>query len=357
MRSAFKEPSAHREPSAYREPSIDKVGLTRPRNLQPDGISLSRLNLNLLPSLKALLDTRSVTDAAKLLCVTQPTMSRNLAQLRESLCDPILVRSCNRTELSDLARDIHPQVNRLVVEAATIFENASFDPQTTSRHFRIAGSYAIVEKVMPQVLCDLRQQAPNLTFDIELLSEHVIEKLHRGEIDLAIGYSGLPPAGLRSQEVMRCRLACMMSVDHPLAKRIFTIEELKDYPHLMQKAGCGMSAQVKAFYERIGIVPRMSISSLAAAKTIVAGSDYICFHAPIREAIEEGLVIRQIPDDIVEVDHRIVWPEYWNANRSHRWLRDYLFQSVCRTLEDNTEVGHVVVSRQTRIDKTVKYCK
>ncbi|WP_165767360.1 LysR family transcriptional regulator [Parendozoicomonas haliclonae] len=313
---------------------------------QLDGLSLSRLNLNLLPSLKALLDTRSVTDAAKLLCVTQPTMSRNLAQLRENLCDPILVRSCNRTELSELAKSIHPSVNHLVIEAATIFENASFDPQTTCRHFRIAGSYAVVEKILPGVLCELRKLAPNFTFDVELLNEHVIEKLHRGEIDLALGYSGQPPSGLRSQEIMRCRLACMMSATHPLADRIFTLEELTEYPHLMQKGGCGMSSQVKSFYERIGIEPQMSISSFCAAKSVVAGSDYICLHTPIKEVASEGLVLRELPDEVVEIDHRMVWPEYWNANRSHRWLRDHLFQSLRRFVERNDEPGYTVLHRQ-----------
>ena len=296
-------------------------------------ISLNRLNLNLLPSLKALLDTRSVTEAARQLCVTQPTMSRNLAQLRENMCDPLLVRSGNRTTLSELAEAIHPRVNRLVVEAATIFENATFDPLTTSRHYRIAGNYIAVEKILPQAICELRQLAPNFTFDIELLNEHAIEKLHSGEIDLAIGYSGLPPAGLRSQEVMRYRLACLMRADHPLADRVFTMEELKEFPHMVQTSGCMMAPQVQDFYKRVGIQPRMSSPSFAATKSILAGSDFICFHTPLNEVVDERLVVREIPDESPEVEHRIVWPEYWNANRSHRWLRDQLYQCVGRVLE------------------------
>ncbi len=299
-----------------------------------DNISLSRLHLSLLPSLKALLDTCSVTSAAQLLCVTQPTMSRNLAQLRESLCDPILVRSAGRTELSERAKEIHSQVNRLVVDAATIFENASFDPQTTNRHFHIIGNHVMVEQILPQVLCELREVAPNFTFDVDLLNDHTLKKLQRGEVDLAVGMSGQPAAGVRSHEFLRSRLACMMSATHPLAQRTFTMEELHDYPILLLKSGFCTALPIQAFYEEEGFVPRMTISSISAALTILAGSDYICFHASVYQQLDERLVIRSIPDKQIEVDSRIAWPEYWNANRSHRWLRDYIFQSMQRIFTD-----------------------
>ncbi|MGY0216992.1 LysR family transcriptional regulator [Endozoicomonadaceae bacterium StTr2] len=319
-----------------------KTGTRNPYSAQvspiDENISLSRLNLNLLPSLKALLDTRSVTEAARQLCVTQPTMSRNLASLRENLCDPLLIRAGNTTTLSELAQAIHPSINRLVVEAATIFENSTFDPSTTSRHFRIAGGYVTVQEILPQALCELRTLAPNFTFELELLDEHTLEKLHNGEIDLAVGYSGMPPAGLRSQEFVRYRLACLMSVDHPLANRALTMEDLRQYPHLVQTSGCSMAPQVQDFYARHSIEPKLSSPSFGATRSILAGSDYLTFCTPLKSMLDDRLVVRQIPDNPPEVEHRIVWPDYWNANRAHRWLRDMIFQCTNQILEDRYNV-------------------
>ena len=51
---------------------------------------LSRLDLNLLVSLQALLEERSVTKAAQRLFITQPAMSRVLQRLRVQLGDPLL---------------------------------------------------------------------------------------------------------------------------------------------------------------------------------------------------------------------------------------------------------------------------
>ena len=52
-----------------------------------------RPELRLLTSLEALLETRSVSQAADRLGVSQPAMSRTLARLRDQLGDPLLVRS------------------------------------------------------------------------------------------------------------------------------------------------------------------------------------------------------------------------------------------------------------------------
>ena len=51
---------------------------------------LSRLDLNLLVSLQALLEEKSVTKAAERLFITQPAMSRVLQRLRDQLDDPLL---------------------------------------------------------------------------------------------------------------------------------------------------------------------------------------------------------------------------------------------------------------------------
>ena len=48
-------------------------------------------NLNLLTTLKVLLETRHVGRAAEQLCLSQPSISKQLAQLRRDFADPLLV--------------------------------------------------------------------------------------------------------------------------------------------------------------------------------------------------------------------------------------------------------------------------
>jgi DNA-binding transcriptional LysR family regulator len=58
------------------------------------------VNLNLLYSLKALLETRNLTHAAGRLGLAQSAMSRHLVQLRNEFQDPLLVREQGHSTLN-----------------------------------------------------------------------------------------------------------------------------------------------------------------------------------------------------------------------------------------------------------------
>jgi DNA-binding transcriptional LysR family regulator len=51
-----------------------------------------KANLNLLPTLKVLLETRNISRAAELLNLSQPSISKQLGQLRSEFGDELLVR-------------------------------------------------------------------------------------------------------------------------------------------------------------------------------------------------------------------------------------------------------------------------
>src|SRR5262245_33205490 len=62
--------------------------------------ALSSINLNLLVALDAVLQTRSVSDAARRTRVTKSAMSHSLSALRHLLDDPLLVRVGGRMALT-----------------------------------------------------------------------------------------------------------------------------------------------------------------------------------------------------------------------------------------------------------------
>ena len=66
-------------------------------------MNLSSLDLNLLVSLDALLQQRSVTRAAEQMGLSQPALSASLARLRRHFDDPLLARVGNDYRLTPLA--------------------------------------------------------------------------------------------------------------------------------------------------------------------------------------------------------------------------------------------------------------
>ena len=69
-----------------------------------------RLDLNLLVALDLLLETRSVSQAAARMNLSQPAMSSALARLREYFGDELLVRNCQRLYTTPYAELLMPGV-------------------------------------------------------------------------------------------------------------------------------------------------------------------------------------------------------------------------------------------------------
>ncbi|WP_252178585.1 LysR family transcriptional regulator [Endozoicomonas sp. 4G] len=288
-------------------------------------MNLSRLNLNLLPGLKALLDTQSVSKAAQIMCVTQSAMSRTLAQLREALNDPILVRKGNRIFLSEKALSLHEDVNRVVSQASSIFENQQFYIATTQRHFRIAAGHVVLERILPEVLQKIWALAPGLTFDLQAINPAV--DVATGKLDLSIGYMGAEEEGLSSFALMKDRMCLILCENHPLAHESFSEDVLKSFSFVVQRDNMNLHQQgeINRFLNSVQV--KTWSPGLSVSLALIKGTDCV-FLAPASVSMfMEGLsgyVIRECPKTIPEVSFNIVWPEYWELNRAHRWLREFI---------------------------------
>src|SRR3954471_1472467 len=101
-------------------------------------IELANFNLNLLLALDGLLGARSVTGAAKRVRVTPSAMSHSLAELRDLLGDPLLVRSGRAMVLTPRAEALRGPLHKLLVDTERLLgSGTTFDPLRAERHFVI----------------------------------------------------------------------------------------------------------------------------------------------------------------------------------------------------------------------------
>lgn len=297
-------------------------------------MNLSRLNLNLLPGLKALLDTQSVSKAAQIMCVTQSAMSRTLAQLREALNDPVLVRKGNRIFLSEKAMSLHEDVNRVVTEASSIFENQQFYISTTQRHFRIASGHTVLERILPEVLQKIWALAPGLTFELQAINPAV--DVATGKLDLSIGYMGAREEGLSCFSLMKDRMCLILCENHPLAHESFSEEALRSFSFVVQRDNINLHQQSEINRFLSSVQVKTWSPSLSVSLALIKGTDCV-FMAPasLPMFMEElsGFVIRECPKNIPKVSFDIVWPEYWEMNRAHRWMREFISNALLEHIQ------------------------
>ena len=105
--------------------------------MKPD---IRNLDLNLLKTLDALLDERSVTRAAQRLALTQPAVSGMLVRLRDSFGDPLFVRAQRGMLPTARALELAAPVKQLLSDIEQLLQPAHFDPRSAELTLRLAAT-------------------------------------------------------------------------------------------------------------------------------------------------------------------------------------------------------------------------
>ena len=146
-----------------------------------------RLDLNLLVALDALLSERSVSLAADRICLSQSATSSALGRLRDYFADDLLVQKGRQMVLTARAEGLVEPVRAVLDQIrTTIAVPPPFDPATCDRSIRLMASDYITEVLLTTALTDVNQMAPNMRFEVQPLTEVLLESLERGFVDLLI---------------------------------------------------------------------------------------------------------------------------------------------------------------------------
>ena len=164
-----------------------------------DQALFDKIDLHLIRVLNTVLTERSVSRAAIRLGMYQPAVSAALKRLRELAGDPLLVRSGAGMVPTDAGlRMIEPSA-RILRAAEVLFSDArGFDAATATHTFSLACSDYMDPLFLPQLVAQIKNQAPLCHVDIHPLSgaSDYRTRLAQGEVDIVVGNWPAPPEDL-----------------------------------------------------------------------------------------------------------------------------------------------------------------
>src|SRR5215210_126556 len=128
-----------------------------------DHVNLSRVDLNLLVALDALLAERSVTRAAARVGLGQSAMSHNLARLRTLFGDELLTRGPEGMRPTPRALALAEPVRAALSQIQGLLSRGeAFDPRTADRTFRLGLPDSTEVLLVPALLAHLCEAAPGI---------------------------------------------------------------------------------------------------------------------------------------------------------------------------------------------------
>ena len=165
----------------------------RPRLSLPEVLSVHKANLNLLPTLKVLLETRNISRAAELLHLSQPSISKQLGQLRSEFGDELLVREGQRWLLTPRAESLAAALADSLGALERLYAAPEFAPERCERVFRLASSDYVAQHILPDICAALARAAPLAALEYSLWDKRQLPQLWQSELDLVSSITALVP--------------------------------------------------------------------------------------------------------------------------------------------------------------------
>lgn len=297
---------------------------------RPDPIDFyDESDLRLLTTVHVILETLSVTKAAKRMKVSQPAVSRSLARARLRFDDPLLLRSSGGMVLTPRGERLREHLGAWLAEGRVLLAQTEVDPQSLQRRLRIASTDQGVVSVIEPSLQALAEAAPKLELSIHPYTADSEKLLANGGVDLVI-CGGAPDLSrvharwLFSESHLG--LACRT---HPgLQDGRMSAETFFAQAHVAVRVPGGLAA---AYEEQHPDIRRRNIvitDHFMMAPYLIAGSRAV-MTAPSRVARRfeqvHGLVAFEPPTPLPNFDYWITWHERAQRDPEVQWL----IQQLC----------------------------
>lgn len=190
------------------------------------------INLRQVEAFYAVMRAGSVTEAAKVLNVTQPAVSTALKQLEARLKMPLFHREGGRLVPTHAARALLPDVAEIFGRLDAV-ERLSQDLAGGARgEFSVAATPPLCDGFVAKAVATFVAKRPGLRVSLQsIASPLLLDRVVSREVDLGISYEPVVSAAVRTEELMRAAIGCILPAKHALAKRkSIRIRDLEPYP-------------------------------------------------------------------------------------------------------------------------------
>jgi DNA-binding transcriptional LysR family regulator len=222
------------------------------------------MDTNSLSAFLAVADSGSFTAAAEQLFLTQPAVSKRIAQLEEQLGARLFDRIGRQVHLTEAGHALLPRARQFIRDLDDMGRAISGLSGDVSGTLRIGTSHHIGLHRLPPVLRQFSREFPKVQLDIHFIdSEEAWEGVLQG--DLELGVVTLPPIAddrVYSEAVWNDPLVFMAAPEHPLAtEQQVSLEMLTQYAALLPSPVTFTRRIVEALFREQALTLNISMST------------------------------------------------------------------------------------------------
>lgn len=296
-------------------------------------MNLHQIDLNLLVLFDALYRHRSVSIAAKEVCLSQSAFSHGLSRLRVRLDDPLFIRINNVMQPTDKAILIAEKLTTaLPLLHSALNDSMEFEASTSELEFTFVATDYTEFSLLPKLVAKVQSIAPKVKIIVYPAQQKLpLQELESGEIDFALGFSHqLEASHLIEHQTWfsdsYCTVACK---NNKHLKQGLTLATFTTLPHVL----------ISPWGEEKGIVDEslaainkarhiaLQLPSLLVAPYTLTNTNMLLTMPKLmaeKLAQQELLTIFETPLAVPDYQLNLYWHKINSSKASHNWLRNII---------------------------------
>lgn len=214
------------------------------------------MNLREIEVFQAIMQARSVSGAAQLLSISQPSVSRVLRHMEDKLRVELFARKPHGLVPTFEAIQLAREVDKVYAGVRNVQALASDLMFIRTGKLRIASTHGISISILPAVMAEFRKLYPSVMTSLDILEYgEVTASVARGQHDVGLLLIRPQHPGVESECLTHSPFVCLCPGDHPLAaQETVSIEEALAYPLVVYNVDTPLGQSVRDEIERTDLM-------------------------------------------------------------------------------------------------------
>jgi DNA-binding transcriptional LysR family regulator len=267
--------------------------------LQHNSASLNvHMKLRQFQAVRAVVMTGSITDAAELLSVTQPAVSKLVAQVEGALNVRVFDRRHGRLVLTPEGKAIYGDIERILSIVDDIVAKTSDVRELNRTHLRLGAMPALCVGLLPRVLRRMLVEYPQLKCSVEEATRSEIEDMvNVGKFDIGLVTLPIQHDRLECDLLGTVAAVCVVPLGHPLAQHpLIDAKALANEHFVSVEPSWLLRHRIDTVFAEERVARRLQVqvtSTQVACQMVAAGVGVSIVHPLVALGFSRSVCIRQ----------------------------------------------------------------
>ncbi|RUL61442.1 LysR family transcriptional regulator [Dyella dinghuensis] len=213
------------------------------------------ISLRQLRAFLAVARQRHFRRAADNLHLSQPAVSRHIAELESELGVRLFDRSTREVVPTEAGRYLESAIERVLDELEGVLEHVHSEGERKRGKVRVAAVPTLSASLMPACIADCARAYPELTIQLHDQAQTlVLDSVRGGEVDFGIAIDPPESGEFDGETIMRDPFCLACRPDHPFAKlKTIAWEKLQGQPLILLDYSSGSRPLIDATLRKYGV--------------------------------------------------------------------------------------------------------